>query len=105
MGFDRERAMLYRARAAAKASGIMCDLTVADIVIPAICPVLGIPLAWTVRGDPGYPTLDRIDNDRSYIRGNVAVISWRANQLKRDGSLADFRAIVAYMENGLGVQP
>lgn len=33
----------------------------------------------------------------SAAKDNVRVISWRANNLKRDGSLAEFEAIAAYM--------
>lgn len=39
------------------------------------------------------PSLDRKDNARGY----VVVISRRANELKRDGTLEEMRAIVAYM--------
>jgi hypothetical protein len=40
------------------------------------------------------PSLDRKNSSEGYVPGNVWVISWRANDLKRDGTLAEFRAMV-----------
>ena len=97
--------MLYAARSRAKKAEIEFNLTIEDIVIPEICPVLGIPLFARVNGGKVPPTLlanspslDRIDNTKGYIRGNVQVISMRANNLKADGTLEEMEAIVAYMK-------
>jgi hypothetical protein len=37
-----------------------------------------------------------------YIKGNVRVISYRANAIKRDASLDEMRLLVAYLERELG---
>jgi hypothetical protein len=42
------------------------------------------------------PTLDRINNDEGYIRGNVAIISFRANRIKSDASADELQAIANY---------
>lgn len=87
------------ARNRAKEKGMAFSIDRGDIAIPEICPVLGIPIS---KGDgpflPNSPSLDRADNSKGYIKGNVQVISNRANMLKRDGTLDEFRKIVAYME-------
>ncbi len=44
------------------------------------------------------PTLDRIIPSRGYVRGNIAVISFRANFLKRDATLDELRKIIRYIE-------
>ena len=97
--------MLYAARSRAKKAEIEFNLTIEDIAIPEICPVLGIPLFARVNGGKVPPTLlanspslDRIDNTKGYIRGNVQVISMRANNLKADGTLEEMEAIVGYMK-------
>ena len=45
------------------------------------------------------PSLDRIDNSKSYVKGNVKVISYKANILKGNGSIEELSAVVRYMEN------
>ena len=47
------------------------------------------------------PTLDRIDNNKGYVKGNVKVISHRANSLKSSGTILEFTKIIEYIESGL----
>ena len=95
----RMAAMLGNAQMRARRRGYECNLVRSDIIIPATCPVLGIPLDPLApsRGD-ALPSLDRIDNAHGYVRGNVWVISWKANQLKASASLAELRMIVRALE-------
>ncbi|MCJ7557242.1 MAG: hypothetical protein MUP90_10065 [Gammaproteobacteria bacterium] len=102
---DYQSKMLYRAKAAARHAGREFNLEPEDIVIPSHCPVLGIELFvtinWEVRNTwhhPNTPSLDRVDNSKGYVKGNVQVISMRANQLKSGATLEESRAITAYME-------
>lgn len=80
-----EKRMLSAAKGRAKAKGFDCTITVDDIIIPTHCPILGIELT-TTRGHgrilKSAPALDRIDNTKGYIPGNVQVISFLANQMK-----------------------
>jgi hypothetical protein len=81
---DEKRFRLLRAaRARAKKFNLDIDLDVDDIVIPNICPILGIPLVInnTVQRD-NSPSLDRLDNSRGYVKGNVWVVSQLGNQMK-----------------------
>jgi hypothetical protein len=95
-----ENRLLCSARARAKTAGARFTLTLADIKIPPVCPVLGIPLHLTLgprRNESA--SLDRINPKREYAPRNVAVISWRANKLKGDGTAEEHRRIAAYMES------
>lgn len=65
-----------------------------DIVIPTHCPVLGFELTYDAEGRDQSPSLDRIDNSKGYIEGNVRVISSRANVLRKNGTLEEFEKIV-----------
>jgi predicted RNA-binding Zn-ribbon protein involved in translation (DUF1610 family) len=54
----------------------------------------------------GTPSLDRVIPSLGYVRGNVAIICWSCNALKRDASLAEVEALARWMrrhltENGL----
>jgi hypothetical protein len=84
----------------AKKKGIEFSLELADIRIPKVCPVLGIPITPNIGGKsatPNSPTLDRLDSSKGYTKENTRVISWRANKIKADATLAELEAIVRYM--------
>lgn len=75
--------MLTAAKRRARTRRMVCTITKADIIIPRMCPLLGIPLFVGVgKPGPNSPSLDRIRNEIGYIPGNVWVISHRANSLK-----------------------
>ena len=94
-----ERMILKHAQGRAKKQGIPFNIEESDIVIPDVCPVLGLPLTKSI-GMPtcNSPSLDKIIPDLGYVKGNIKVISYRANRLKNDASLAELRAIAAYVE-------
>ncbi len=92
------RRILAQAHIRAVKDGIPFDLTEADIVMPVFCPVLGIKLVIGTKGQTdASPSIDRFVPSLGYVRGNVAVISNRANRLKSDGTLAEHEALVAWM--------
>lgn len=71
--------------------------------IPALCPVLGVPLQVGGSGGNEYsPSLDRLVPALGYTPENVRVISKRANRLKQDATLDELRRLVAYLERELG---
>lgn len=80
--------ILQRAKARAKFKNLDFDLTEEDIFIPVLCPYLRIPL--TNLNGKGFHdsniSLDRIDNSKGYIKGNVEVISVLANKMKSNAS-------------------
>lgn len=91
--------MLRRAKARAAKEGFEFDLDENDLrPLPEICPVLGVPLRISIVAQDGCAySLDRIDNAKGYVRGNVAVISYRANRLKNDGTAEEHEAIAAWI--------
>ena len=88
--------IFYAAKQRAKVKNIPFTISLDDVIIPERCPVFDIPL--DSRNRYHAPTLDRIDNDLGYIKGNVDVISSKANRLKNNGSIEDFKKIIQYME-------
>lgn len=96
-----KRYMWQTAKSRAKARNLDFNITEDDFDIPEYCPVLGIKLQFQsgkgVQNES--PSIDRFDNTKGYVKGNVVVISWRANSLKRDGSLQEFLMLVEYLKN------
>jgi hypothetical protein len=95
---DPARSLLKSVKQGAKKRGIQVAITEADIRIPGVCPVLGIPLRIAEgRMDDNSPSVDRLDSSRGYTPDNINIISWRANRLKNDASLAELEAIVLWL--------
>jgi len=68
-----------------------------DIIIPEKCPVFGFELkredkqTWMCA-----PSVDRIDSSKGYIKGNITVVSRRANILKRDATIDELEQLLNY---------
>ena len=92
--------LLTKAKGRAKKFGIPFDLTKEDIVVPEICPVFKKLFIYGVgRRHAFSPSLDRIDNTKGYIKGNVIVVSWRANHLKNDASIKELEALTNFYKD------
>lgn len=86
-------------RRAGKQQAIPFNLLPEDIHIPGTCPLLGIPLQVSKKiHSPNSPSLDRIIPADGYVKGNVQVISHRANAIKNDASLAELKLLTANLE-------
>ena len=97
---NRLRRLFYAARARAKINGLEFSIAQSDIAIPKFCPVLNTPIDLeTIGQTPNSPSVDRIDNAKGYIPGNVVVISWRANRLKSDSTLDELHKLIAWLES------
>jgi hypothetical protein len=82
-----EQYIWFRAKQRAAKYGYDFNLEVSDIVIPKICPVLEVPIEIGTKDSYEYsPSLDRIDNSKGYIKGNVWVISKKANSMKNSAT-------------------
>ena len=95
--------LLGRANLSASRKGLPFNLTLDDIQIPAVCPIFGTLLAVsTGRGrSANSPSLDRIIPALGYTRGNVWVISLRANRIKNDASVDELQILVNALKSKL----
>lgn len=92
--------MLDEARKRARKKGLEFNLTKDDIVVPTHCPVLGTELKvarGAVSAAPNSPSLDRIDCQQGYVRGNVIVMSFRANTLKSNATAAELQKVATWV--------
>jgi hypothetical protein len=95
-----EQAMLNRSKSRAKKRGFEHNITLDDISIPDKCPLLGIQL---IKGTDSVqdcsPTLDRIDSSKGYIKGNVWVISYKANTIKNNATPEELLTIATRLSD------
>ena len=91
--------LLRHARNRAKAKNIPFDITVEDVIIPETCPVLGIQLQI---GEKivcnNSPTLDRIKPELGYVKGNIQVLSYRANLLKSNATIEELEKVLEHLK-------
>lgn len=91
----QENKIYERVRDRAKQKGLEFNLNVTDIIIPEICPVLGIEI-YTNKKVPcdNSPSVDRINPRLGYIKGNIRIISNRANTLKSNATIEEIELIL-----------
>jgi len=104
-----EGAILASAKYRAKKKGLEFNLELSDIIIPEYCPILKVKLNHGERSNYRYtPSIDRIDNNKGYIKGNIRIISMQANKMKSDSTNKELeifsKNILKYLSNDI-VQP
>lgn len=85
---------------------LLCDIDLEHVrnLVVDTCPLLGLPIlyAGSVVSDCSA-TLDRKNPTLGYTKGNIAVISHRANRLKSDSTIEELQLLlknlVNYMES------
>ena len=95
----RQRKMFWSAKHRAKIKSFKFNITIQDVVFPKVCPVLGYKIDYEgKRNAYNIPSLDRIDSNKGYIKGNVRVISNRANHLKNDATAYELMKVAKDLE-------
>lgn len=91
---QRKKQLISMARHRSRVRGHDFNLLPEDIEIPAKCPVLGIPIKFSdVKNRHNSPSIDRIKPELGYVPGNVIVVSWLANDIRRNFSPDDIIAV------------
>jgi hypothetical protein len=98
--------MVKGARKRAKQKGLDFNLKTGDIEVGTHCPILG--LKFVIGNEVWYnsPSLDRIDNTKGYVKGNVIVVSFMANSIKNQATPDQIRKVAdfytkLYKEKGI----
>lgn len=94
-----EKVLWWNARNRSVSKGITFDLEIADCLVPELCPVLGIPLVIGIgHAKDNSPSLDRINPSLGYIKGNVRVISHKANTIKSNATIQELEKVLNYVK-------
>lgn len=98
--YDRIRGYIIRnTKFMSKRRNIEFNLTFTDFELPSHCPLLGIPLEYGKGfngNNPNHASLDRIDNTKGYIPGNIIILSRKANAMKNS---ANFNELIIFCDN------
>lgn len=84
-----EKYTFNRVKQRAGRQGTTFLLELSDISIPTHCPLLGTPLIKQIGldlEDVNVVSVDRIDNSQGYIKGNIQILSVKANRMKNNAS-------------------
>jgi cupin superfamily acireductone dioxygenase involved in methionine salvage len=94
--------MIRNLKGSAKKRNLEFNLDYTDITLPKYCPILEFELNYSknIKYAINTPTIDRIDNSKGYIKGNIIVISRLANAMKNE---ADFNQLNLFSKNILKV--
>ncbi len=87
-----EKRLLASAKRRASKLNLDFNLELTDIVIPKLCPLLGVPIIKQPGEYDFAPSLDRIDNTEGYTKDNIWIISFKANRMKNTATLSELHS-------------
>jgi hypothetical protein len=85
----------------AVSKGLPFDITLDDIVIPDVCPIMKQPITGVGSGSYAA-SIDRIIPELGYVKDNIRVISLLANQMKWNASPEELESFCRGMLMDLG---
>lgn len=89
-----EKRIFHRAKSRAAKNGREFNLDFGDIVLPDRCPVFGVPFIY---GDADWTySIDRIDNEKGYIKGNIIIVSLKANRIKNSATVSELQSVLEF---------
>ena len=92
--------MLKRIERRANELSLPFNLDISDLKIPKYCPILNIELKPGEGKGPSdnSPSVDRIIPELGYIKGNINIISMKANKIKSNCCWEDILKVANYMK-------
>lgn len=94
-----ENKIFIRAKKRSRELNLEFNLELSDIIIPKICPILDIDLIPSNKITDNSPSIDRIKNNLGYIKGNIHIISNKANRMKSNGTKEELEKLSNYFNN------
>jgi hypothetical protein len=81
-----ETYLFYHASSRAKKQNLPFNISIEDVrsVFPkdGLCPILRIPLEFSSKLTINTPSLDKIKPTKGYVKGNIIILSMKANMIK-----------------------
>lgn len=99
---DVKKSLLEAAQNRARVKTLPIDITLEDIIVPSHCPILGIELIKSeIKASDGSPSLDRIIPDKGYVKGNIQVISRKANIMKSNATFLELLSFAKWVSENI----
>lgn len=100
---NKEKYIYWRTKRRSEKEGHPFNLDLEDIIIPKYCPILGIELDRYEGFDNfNVPSIDKIIPELGYIKGNIRIISKKANMMKLNANFEELKIfsknILKYIE-------
>lgn len=96
---DKRKVLLNAAKKRSKDYNLEFNLELNDIILPEKCPILGIKLQFNIgKAEDNSYSIDRIDNTKGYIKGNIQIISFKANTIKNNANFHELELVYKYMK-------
>jgi hypothetical protein len=98
-----EYIMWGSAKHRAKVNNVPFDISPEDVIIPEYCPIFGVKLETGRCKEKGKTranaaSLDRIVPELGYVKGNIEVISYRANSIKQDATYKEIEQVAEWLK-------
>lgn len=93
-----QKKLLISARSRASNQKMDFNLKKEDIYVPDVCPILKTPFKMNT-----YYTasIDRVDNEKGYVKGNVQVLSHKANAMKNSATNKELWMFAEWIINNI----
>ena len=96
----KEYRMFIDAKERAIQEGLPFDIELDDVVIPCVCPLLGIDIHKdSEKLCDNSPSLDKLIPSKGYVKGNVLVVSYKANRIKSNASIDELMTLTENLHN------
>lgn len=100
--------MYQAAKQRAKRDSLAFDIKLQDIVIPEFCPVFPEIRLQSHKRSKGpkdsSPSLDKLIPEQGYTKGNVNVISWKANRIKHRATWQELQKVADWTKEQCQIQ-
>lgn len=94
-----QKALYKSAKDRAKKKNIPFNIDIEDIIIPERCPVFGFEFEIGTKDKQKSPSLDRIIPEKGYVKGNIIVVSLKANTMKNNATLNEIKQLYNFYKN------
>jgi len=86
--------LFYSAKRRAKEKQLDFNLTLDDIKVNELCPLLNIEIKPNEKNSYNSITIDRLNSKKGYVVNNIWTISKKANTSKNDSTIEEYERIV-----------